>query len=213
MVGWDLQAKFRTEQQATKQDLESAASIQRELQELEVAYDHLKASLSERNTSTVQGSRDQLLRLADIESSQDALVAVADQRVEQLQAQHKHELDQLRGFLADARSQLKDVNAQLLESEEVRARLSHGAGSANNDSSLLAEVTSESVIQQEMADQIQSFQERNAALLRELGTLSKSVQEMNVRRKYAIYLFYMRWPAPPRPALLATTRCRQGSKK
>lgn len=169
-------AKLRADQQAAKQELESVASTRRELQELEVAYDHLKASMSERNMSTVQGSREQLSRLADIESSQDALVAVADQRVEQLQAQHKHELDQLRGFLADSRSQLKDVNAQLLESEEVRGRLS--LGGASRDTSLLAEVTSESVLQQEMAEELQSCQERNSALLRELGTLSKAVHEM-----------------------------------
>ena len=35
-------AKLRTEQQAAKLELESTSSVQRELQELEVAYDQLK---------------------------------------------------------------------------------------------------------------------------------------------------------------------------
>lgn len=163
--------------------------------------------------SLFQGSRDQLSRLADIESSRDALVAVADHRVEQMQAQHKHELDQLRGFLADARLQLKDVDAQLTESEELRGRLAGGAACVDN--SLLAEVTSESVIQQEMAEQIQSCQERNAALLRELGTLSKSVQEMKVRSSPAqltSLVFYT--PHSPHPPLAraAAAACAQARK-
>ena len=63
-------------------------------------------------------------RFADLDSAQDALVAVAGERVDKMRHHHQHELEQLRGFLNDCRDQLKSTQNQLAESEGQRASLS-----------------------------------------------------------------------------------------